>query len=231
MTELVTTEALTMSSREIAERAEKQHQHVKRDIAQMLRALNLDPSSFGRIYRDSRSRQRTEYLLPKRETLILIAGYSIPIRARIIDRWMELEAEAQSRETKSRTAPGRDLPPSGVEAHNASPHIFDSYLTRYFDQMQEKVVAPLVQIVADLVHKVDAPGNVRSVGIPASPVGQGTKLTIVDDCIPHADDMKPLYTAAAVKQMVRLVGTTAEVGRAPDRTPSRYIKPGYALPL
>nr|WP_050470955.1 BRO family protein [Pannonibacter phragmitetus] len=104
-------------------------------------------------------------------------------------------------------------------------------LARHLDHMQRHVVAPLVKLVADLVHKVDAPGNVRSVGIPASPVGQEVKLTVVDDCIPNAGDMKPLYTAAAVKQMVRLVGTTAEVGRAPDRTPSRYIKPGYALPL
>lgn len=47
----------------------------------MLVDLRVDPSSFGRIYFDSLNRQQTEFALPKRETLILVSGYSVELRA------------------------------------------------------------------------------------------------------------------------------------------------------
>lgn len=92
---------LTMSSREIAELTGKRHRDVVRDINRMLTKLaevdarnsaHITPSSVGRIYLDERNREQTEFLLPKRECLILVSGYSIDLRAKIIDRWLELEA-------------------------------------------------------------------------------------------------------------------------------------------
>lgn len=93
LTLAVPTVPVTISSREIAELTGKQHQHIKRDIESMLADLEKDASSFGRIYQDSMSRPQTEYALPRRECLILVSGYDVVMRAKIIDRWLVLEAQ------------------------------------------------------------------------------------------------------------------------------------------
>lgn len=95
MFDLTTTnEVQTMTSREIAELTGKQHFHVMRDIERMLGLLG-DASKFGGIYLDVYGREKPCFNLPKRETLILVSGYSVELRARIIDRWEELERKNQ----------------------------------------------------------------------------------------------------------------------------------------
>lgn len=84
----------TMDSREIAEVTGKRHPDVTRDIEAQLGAIG-DVSRFARIYKDSMNREQTSFALPYRETMILVSGYSIELRAKVIDRWMELE-KAQS---------------------------------------------------------------------------------------------------------------------------------------
>ncbi len=80
-----------MSSREIAELTGKEHKHVLRDIDNMLISLGskIGPGS----YTDTSGDPRRCFDLPKRETLILVSGYSVAMRAKIIDRWQELEAK------------------------------------------------------------------------------------------------------------------------------------------
>ena len=82
---------LTMSSREIAELTGKQHKHVLADIRKMMDDLGIQSAQFGADYKDSTGRSLVMFNLPKRETLILVSGYSVTMRARIIDRWQELE--------------------------------------------------------------------------------------------------------------------------------------------
>ena len=83
--------ARTMTSREIAELTGKRHDHVMADIRKMLEDLNLSSADFATQYKDSTGRMQPCFQLPKRETLILVSGYSIPMRARIVDRWEALE--------------------------------------------------------------------------------------------------------------------------------------------
>ncbi|HNU27169.1 MAG TPA: Rha family transcriptional regulator [Planctomycetota bacterium] len=85
----------TMDSREIAELTGKQHAHVCRDIEAQLGALGGGVSRFGDTYRNPQNGQTYRcYRLPYRETMILVSGYSVELRARVVDRWMELERGA-----------------------------------------------------------------------------------------------------------------------------------------
>ena len=79
-----------MSSREIAELIDKQHSHIKisaERLAEKGVIGTLATREFthnGNIY--------TEYLLNKRDSLILVAQNCPEFTARIVDRWQELEA-------------------------------------------------------------------------------------------------------------------------------------------
>lgn len=88
-------ETLTMTSREIAELTGKQHKDVLYDIRRMLDELEVHSADFSAEYKDSTGRTLPAFNLPKRETYILITGYSVTMRAKIIDRWQELEAQVK----------------------------------------------------------------------------------------------------------------------------------------
>jgi anti-repressor protein len=82
----------TMGSREIAELVGKEHSHVCRDIVEQLGKLEGGVARFGDTYHNAQNGQDYPcYALPYRETMILVSGYRVDLRAKIIDRWMELE--------------------------------------------------------------------------------------------------------------------------------------------
>ena len=94
VTRIASPEQMTMSSLEIAELTGKQHTHVMRDIRTMLEDLGGEvASTFGGYYKASNGKQNPCFNLPRRETDILLTGYSVTLRAKVIDRWRELEAQ------------------------------------------------------------------------------------------------------------------------------------------
>lgn len=92
--DIISATVRTMTSREIAELAGKQHKDVLHDIRKMLEDLGLTSADFSADLPDAYGRLQPAFRLPKRECLILISGYSVQMRARIIDRWEALESGA-----------------------------------------------------------------------------------------------------------------------------------------
>lgn len=80
-----------MTSREIAELTGRRHDNVLRDIETMLDELGVGRLSFEGSYLSDQNKQMPLFRLPRRECLILVSGYSVETRAKIIDRRQELE--------------------------------------------------------------------------------------------------------------------------------------------
>lgn len=85
--------ARTMSSREIAELVEARHNDVVATIERLF-AKNLLRSSRKSRREATGGRPIEVYDLIERDTHLVVAGYSDEHRARVIDRWQELEAKA-----------------------------------------------------------------------------------------------------------------------------------------
>lgn len=97
---------LTMDSREIAKFFNKRHDHVKRDIENMLSKLNTptfgDIKNYKQTYIDSRGRTQIFYLLPEMESIVLASGYDIQMREQIVKEWLYLKKRYLQAREKSK---------------------------------------------------------------------------------------------------------------------------------
>ncbi len=89
---------LTMSSREIAELTGSRHDKVKQSIERMVArgVISQPPMGEVKVQRERREETVGVYNLCKRDSLIVVAQLCPEFTARIVDRWQELEAKAQS---------------------------------------------------------------------------------------------------------------------------------------
>lgn len=93
---------LAMDSRDIAKLLHKRHDHVLRDIKNMLEKIAPDlGASFQSHYKDKYNREKLCFKLPHRELLILLTGYSVELRTIVIDRWAFLERNFRAERQKS----------------------------------------------------------------------------------------------------------------------------------
>lgn len=85
---------LTMSSREIAELTGSDHDNVLKTIRALIKRGIVSGNETPYIHPQNK-RTYKEFLLDYRNTMIVVSGYSVELRAKIIDRWMELESGAR----------------------------------------------------------------------------------------------------------------------------------------
>ena len=108
----------TMTSLEISELTGKRHDNVMADIRKMLAELHGDGGVL--IFQDTHTNTQNGqsysiFKLPKRESLILVSGYSVTMRAKIIDRWDALETG----KSKPAMVTAQDQGPSLTDASNS----------------------------------------------------------------------------------------------------------------
>ncbi len=126
---------VSMTSVEIAELTGKEHKHVLRDIRNMVEELNgskteqrdsgsstlsseLNGSKFGRVgeevYKDAKGESRTMYRLDRKHTFILVAGYSVHLRAKCYDHIQTLERRVLQLEDQKKRAAAQSANRRGV---------------------------------------------------------------------------------------------------------------------
>lgn len=101
----------TMSSREIAELTGKEHKNVLADIKKTIAELEAS-NEIGRLkfqlscYTNAQNKEQPEFLLCKEASLLIVSGYSLVLRKRIIQRWSELEEKTAKQQLDIQTLSG-----------------------------------------------------------------------------------------------------------------------------
>lgn len=85
--------ARTMSSREIADLTNSGHDNVLKTIRALM-ARGVVSGNETPYVHPQNGQTYSEFLLSYRDTMVVVSGYSVELRARIIDRWQKLEAQA-----------------------------------------------------------------------------------------------------------------------------------------
>ncbi len=156
---------LTMTSCEIAELTGKAHKNVLADIRVMLAELGLTSADFSADLPDAYGRMQPAFTLPHRECMILVSGYSVTMRAKIVDRWVELES-------------GRSTPSSPVLSHSYADAVAGAEVVARMLRLEGAAALGMVRKATEItaphllpmlpVYAIDAPSGSGAVSSEAT---------------------------------------------------------------
>ena len=86
--------ALTMSSREIADLVQSRHANVVRSIERLMVSGVISGYTPMEYTHEQNNQNYYEYLINKRDSYVVVAQLSPEFTARLVDRWQELEDTA-----------------------------------------------------------------------------------------------------------------------------------------
>ena len=130
---------MTMSSREIAELTSKEHKNVLADIRNIeaeLGGLSFQLTS----YTDKSNRQSPMYHLDYEQTMLLLTGYSIKLRAKVIARWKELEDKATPSWLKT-LSPEAKIAIADLGRQRDEAVTYIGRATKYIDHLEHQLAA------------------------------------------------------------------------------------------
>ncbi|AAZ36004.1 Rha family transcriptional regulator [Pseudomonas savastanoi pv. phaseolicola] len=85
--------ARTMSSREIADLTGSTHDNVLKTVRSLIEkgVVSRNDTPYIPYTHPQNGQVYFEFLLSYRDTMVVVSGYSVELRAKIIDRWQDLE--------------------------------------------------------------------------------------------------------------------------------------------
>lgn len=96
MLQILQSQILTMSSRELSKLTDKRHDNTLKLISGLLDGGVLKNTTLSKYTNEQNGQLYPEYLCDKRDSLIIVARLSPEFTAALVDRWQELESKHQA---------------------------------------------------------------------------------------------------------------------------------------
>jgi hypothetical protein len=189
----------TMSSVEIAKLTKKRHGDVMRDIRVIIEQLednaNLRCGFMLTEYKADNGKNEPCYQLDYEATMIVLTGYDVVARAKVIKRWQELEQQA----IKPKFKPTGFLPPIAKEMRGALS------IAKMLGLRDNQAILH----ADEATHKVTGHSPMKLLGIELSSPKQERHFNVTT----LAEEMKG-FTARSLNKELEAKGFQVKVGKA-----------------